>query len=110
MATMGSEELVYALGALVVIALMCMLYPLALRHADSHDGDSGAVGRVFHVIMWVLKVANVIGWSLAIIAMLTELSLPVDPRVIAISTALVAFSLMDMDNYLKKRRRSALET
>lgn len=53
---------------------------------------------------WVLKVANVLGWSLLIASMVSELTLPLDPRVIAISTALVAFSVMDMDNYLAKRR------
>lgn len=109
MAEFGTGELVYALCALIVAGLMCMLYPLALRHADQHNGDPGIIGRIFRYAMWVLKLANVVGWSLAIIAMIAELNLPADPRVIAISTALVAFSLMDMDNYLARRRFASLE-
>ena len=102
MTNFGPGEIAYALGALVLLALMCMLYPHALRHAESHQGDTGVFGQVFRSLTWLLKFANVAGWSLAIAAMLTELNLPVEPRVIAISTALVAFSVMDMDNYLVK--------
>jgi len=106
MTNFGAGEITYALSALVLLSLMCMLYPHALRHADSHDGNSGVFGQIFRSLTWFLKFANVVGWTLAIAAMLTELSLPVEPRVIAISTALVAFSVMDMDNYLVRLRRS----
>ena len=100
----STGEIGYALGALVVLAAMCLLYPHAMRHADSHAGDAGVLGEIFRSVMWVLKVANVLGWSLLIVTMATELVLPIDARVIAIATSLVAFSLMDMDNYLAKRR------
>jgi hypothetical protein len=101
---MGTSEITYVFSALVVMAAMTMLYPLAMRHADSHDGDTGIYGSVFRNVMWVLKIGNVLGWGLVIATMLTEISLPIDARVVAIATALVSFGLMDMDNYLAKRR------
>ena len=100
----GTGEIGYALGALVVLAGMCMLYPHALRHADKNGGNPGLCGEIFRNAMWVLKVANVLGWSLLVATMVTDLAMPIDPRVIAISTSLVAFSLMDMDNYLARRK------
>jgi hypothetical protein len=101
---MGTSEITYVFSALVVMAAMTMLYPLAMRHADSHDGDTGIYGSVFRNVMWVLNISNVLGWGLVIATMLTEISLPIDARVVAIATALVSFGLMDMDNYLAKRR------
>ena len=101
---MGTSEITFVFSALVVMAGMCMLYPLAIRHADAHDGNSGVYGTIFRNVMWVLKIGNVIGWALVIATMVSELSLPIDARVVAIATALVCFGLMDMDNYLSKRR------
>ncbi len=105
---MGTSEITYVFSALVVMAAMTMLYPLAMRHADNHDGDIGVYGAIFRNAMWVLKIANVVGWGLVIATMVSELSLPIDARVVAIATALVSFGLMDMDNYLAKRRAVSL--
>ena len=107
---MGTSEITYVFTALVVMAGMTMLYPLAMRHADSHDGDTGIYGTLFRNVMLVLKIANVLGWALVIATMVSELSLPIDARVVAIATALVSFGLMDMDNYLAKRRVSRAQT
>jgi hypothetical protein len=100
----GTSEITFVFSALVVMAGMCMLYPLAMRHADANDGNAGVYGTIFRNVMWVLKIGNVIGWALVIATMVSELSLPIDARVVAIATALVCFGLMDMDNYLAKRR------
>ena len=54
---MGTSEITFVFSALVVMAAMCMLYPLAMRHADANDGNAGIYGTIFRNVMWVLRSA-----------------------------------------------------
>ena len=103
---LGSGEVAFALGSLVVLSFVCLLYGNLQKARSEKSTIQGVTLILFKGLTWIASIVSVLSWLLVLVARATLSELPVDSWVIAASSTLVASPLILLLNGLTAHKDS----